>query len=217
MELYAFFELRRMRWIRFGVVLLLLGMGIGVFLYHFDDLRTFEAVCQDPVNVEAVVSVEVDLPYYDKYLSYTYDGICFDRVFYHSTKSTDTLWEDGSVITVSIDPRNPGALAEQMLSADAIHLALVLMAAGLSAGGYALALQNDRFRAWRLRVAQKRSRDGLDYAWDAFMLALIIWVVLWLALAVAFPAVCGATASCLCLLAVVFLAFLPLFDRISSR
>lgn len=54
MRLYAFFELRRMRLARWTAAVLLVCLGIGIFLWNVDDLRSYEATRREPVNVGAV-------------------------------------------------------------------------------------------------------------------------------------------------------------------
>lgn len=43
MMLFAFFELRQLRLLRWTSVLLLLGLGVGLFLRNMNDLRSFGA------------------------------------------------------------------------------------------------------------------------------------------------------------------------------
>lgn len=221
MGLYAFFELQKMRWVRWTVVVLLVCLGIGIFLQNLDDLRNYEAACHDPVNVVAVISVEEERgwigTYYCEYLSYTYDGAAYERVLYRTGESADSLLEDGNTITVTLDPRNPGALAIRMVSVGSLYLAVVLTGVAAALGLYCLALQSSRFYAWRVRRVKKRKACGPAYARDVFLLTLALIFLLGTALAMVFPSTCGLMALVLTFFCGLAGMFVPFYEKHAYR
>lgn len=175
-ELMPFFEPvdMRHRMVQWAAVLLLICLGAGMFLWNLDDLQICEQISREPLLVEAVISVEKESGllshYYTQYLSYTHNGIAYDRVIYRSNQNPGLWADDGETITISVDPRDPGKLAKKILNDTVIVGSILLTAAGAALAVYAAALRSGRFRRWRCR---RSGKEDPDYLMDLVLLTVL--------------------------------------------
>ena len=179
-------------------------ISVAIFLFNFNDVVAYEAACNDPVYVQATITVEFDKTllsaseYFKAVLDYHYDGVHYQNVFYRSTQSRRILEDHGTTITVAVDPNNPGQLVRNMWN-QWTDLSIPLWALGLSGLIYTLALAFPRFRAWRVCAANKpawisrpygKSKPEVskpDYFKDLFFLMVLIWILTAVILSLAFP------------------------------
>ena len=145
--------------IKYGIIALVLVLGIGVFLIQLDELQTYEYACANPIILEAdrtVVDSEYWFTggtYYEIYLSYEYDGIFYENVFYMTSKNPGTPWDGIKTVTVALAPNDPGVPIRNMFQEGPVFLAIILWSVGLSMLIYGMGLTFPAFRQWRVRRA----------------------------------------------------------------
>ena len=190
--------------IKWVSIILCILFGLGTFLVNLEDMQAYEDACKSPVVVEATKSVVFtrgitgSLSYVTQ-LSYSYNGIYYSNVFYQSSRSPSTLDYRGEVITVAINPNNPGELMCDMFPEGRVIFAVVIWSIGLSLLIYGIAIKIETFRDWRIDRANHRGflsrlfpgpmqyQENPDYLKDSFFLALLIHCVSKVILIVLFP------------------------------
>ena len=135
-------------------ITLVMLLGFSIFLLRLDNLLTYEYACGHPVIVEAERKlVYIHDTYHDIYLSYTYNDVRYEDIYYGSSKNPGIRWDGVTTMSVAVDPMNPAQPIHNMFSPDPTILAVVLWALGLSMLIYGLALKLPTFHAWRVRKA----------------------------------------------------------------
>ena len=165
----------------------------------------YETACNDPVYVQATITVKKSTSLFstadsiDVVLDYSYNGVYYPNVYYRSSRGPSWWADNGKTIPVAVNPENPGQLVQDMLNHTAVWLSPLLCALGLSALIYTLALEFPRFRAWRVRAANKpalisrpygKSKPAVyepDYLKDIFILMLPILTITSVILSLIFP------------------------------
>ena len=192
--------------IKWVSIILCILFGLGTFLVNLEDMQAYEDACKSPVVVEATKSVVFtrgitgSLSYVTQ-LSYSYNGIYYSNVPYQSSRSPSTLDYRGEVITVAINPNNPGELMCDMFPEGRVIFAVVIWSIGLSLLIYSIAIKIDTFRDWRIDRANHQGflsrlfpgpmqyQENPDYLKDSFFLALLIHCVSKIILIVLFPSI----------------------------
>lgn len=182
--------------IRWTVIVLLIAMGVGILALNLDDLRAYERAVEEPILVEAVISVEENGwwdEHYTAFLSYTYEGVDYEGVPYWSHQHLDLVQRLGDTVTVALDPRDHGQLAMKMVKTGRINAAIVMLSFGIGLLAYFLALRSEAFRAKREEKAARHSwnKGKPDYVLDTALFVVPVLVLLELGLAVLFPAAFG--------------------------
>ena len=190
----AFFEpdSARRKVMKWGIILLIILSGIGLFLLNVDDVIAYEECIKSPVYVEATVSVRQEgslVTKYPMYLSYSYEGKIYERVPYASNQNELNLRNDGKVIMVAINPDNPSQLVSKMVNKTLFTCSVLIMAVGWALLFYGIAVKIDSFHNWRSKAAQRGgSFSGKpDYWKDIFIVFLIILLSLSFILCMIFP------------------------------
>ena len=151
----------RQKCIKWTVILLVLSLGISIFLFKLDDIQAHEYACEHPVIVEGeqkVVEEHYGLTggsYFEIFVSYSYDGVDYEDVYYRSSKNPSTRWDGGKSITIAVAPNDPGMPIRLMFNEDPVILAAVLWSLGFAALIYGIALEFPRFRNWRVSCANR--------------------------------------------------------------
>lgn len=142
--------------IKWGTIILILLLGISIFFLNLDDIQTYEYARKNPIIVEAERKVVyAGSYYYDIYLSYTYDGVNYEDIYYDYSKNSSIMWDGVETITVALAPNDPGVPIRNMFNAAPISFGVVLWALGLSMLVYGIAIDFPLFRQWRVRQANK--------------------------------------------------------------
>ena len=180
-------------------------ISVTLFVFRLDDIVAYETACNDPVYVQATITVKKSTSLFstadsiDVVLDYSYNGVYYPNVLYRCSRSPRWWTDNGKTITVAVNPENPGQLVQDMLNHTAVWLSPLLCALGLSALIYTLALEFPRFRAWRVRAANKpalisrpygKSKPEVyepDYLKDIFILMLPILIITSVILSLIFP------------------------------
>ena len=191
-QIFNFFESPSKRRLRVGIALALILVGLSLFVWQIDDVAALEQSRREPVQVEAVIHVEGEYgidTYYTEYISYSIDGVSYDRVFLRSGKSPYRMERDGETVLVRLDPRDHGKLEQDMVKDNWFLCSVLMMALGVSMLGYCAALGSDRIRRWLVAVAAKdcRKMDNPDYLPDLVILTMVVHLVMTLVLWVGFP------------------------------
>ena len=197
-QIFRFFESTAKRGLRIGIALALLLAGLGLFLWQMDDVAALEQSCRDPIVVEAVIDVvEYNSGSYDEYVSYTCDGVPYERVFLRSRKSHEAPNDEGNRISITLDPRNHGALAKYMVSMECWNLSLELLSLGLAVFGYGFALRKPKIRQWLVRQSFRREREQEqpDYPVDLAFVTILMLGLLGLLLWGVFPMAVGGSVA----------------------
>lgn len=197
-QIFRFFESPVKRGLRIGIGLVLMLLGLGLFVWQLDDVAALEQSCREPIVVDAVIDVvQYNSGSYDEYVSYTYEGVSYERVFLCYRKSHHAPEDEGDLISVTLDPRDHGALARHMVSMECWNLSLVLMALGLALFGYCLALRKPKIRQWLARQAfcNERELDQPDYPVNLAFMTLLVLMLIGLALWACFPMAIGGSVS----------------------
>lgn len=140
--------------VKWGIIYFLLLLGLSIFLINLDDLHAFAYACEHPIIVEAERKlVYTHEPYHDIYISYTYDGVQYEDIYYGYSKNPGIRWDGVKTLTVALDPNDPGTPVEYMYHATPAALGVVLWSLGLSMLIYGTLLEFPAFRAWRVRKA----------------------------------------------------------------
>ena len=170
---------RAVKWI--GITLTLL-MGLGLFLCNLNDLIAYEKACAVPTYVQATVSVSMGSNPNRRYverLSYEYSGVEYQDVFYTSHAYRDTAAKDGEVISVAINPENPGELLQCMVNFGFVYAGIIVTALGFALLSYGIISETSAF--------QKRCRTcGNPLSHHQISIILLFGVFL----AVEFAAMC---------------------------
>ena len=146
----------KQRWIKWGIIALILLLGMSIFLLNLDDIKTYEYACEHPIIVEAERElVYKHDTYHDIYLSYTYDGVKYDNIYYSTSKNPGIRWDGKETLTVAVAPNDPGVPLRNMFDPAPISFGVVLWALGLSMLIYGIAINFSSFRHWRVRQANK--------------------------------------------------------------
>ena len=180
-------------------------ISVIAFMLHLDDMIAYEAACNDPVYVQATITVQRPTSLFstaeslESVLDYSYDGVYYQNVYYHGNQNP-SMWEDhGTTITEAVNPNNPGQLLRHMLNGWSIWIPILLWGLGMSGLIYTLALAFPRFRVWRVHAANKpawisrpygKSKPEVskpDYFKDLFFLMVLIWILTAVFLSLVFP------------------------------
>ena len=125
---------RMIKWI---AILLVNVIGIFCFVSSVMDICYLQRVCREGVWVDAVISAkpgniwdrEAD---YECRLSYEYDGIRYEDVFYQGGRSPERMKDNGKTIRVLIDPQNPTQLAERIVNVFLVAVSLIVFSVGIA-------------------------------------------------------------------------------------
>ena len=191
--------------IKWGIILMVLLLGVSIFLTNLDDMQAYEYACKNPVIVEAKRTVKVSQPrfsaitYYDLYLSYHYEGVDYSDILYRSTQNSNYLFDDIDTITVAVAPNNPSIPIIRMFNEGPITFAVVLCLLGLSMLIYGILIELPLFRDWRIRQENRRRAKWKphtcankfathpDYFRDLFMVFAPIAFISYIILEIIFP------------------------------
>ena len=197
-QIFSFFESPSKRGMRIGIAVMLMLLGLCLLAWQLDDVAALEQSCRDPIVAEAVIDVvEYNSGSYDAYVSYTCDGVRYERVFLYRTKNHYAKDDEGKLKSVTLDPRDHGALARHIVSTERWNLSLVLLALGLAWLGYCFALGKPKIRQWMIRQAFRREREleQPDYPVDLAFVTLLVLVLMGLILWACFPMAVGGSVS----------------------
>lgn len=189
-QIFNFFESPSKRRLRVCIALALILVGLSLFVWQIDDVAALEQSRREPVQVEAVIHVEVvDGTYNDEYISYVCDGVSYDRVYLGRKKSWLSMEREGKTMVVTLDPRDHGKLERDMVKDNWFLCSVLMMALGVSMLIYCAALGSDRIRRWLVAVAAKdcRKMDNPDYLPDLVILTMVVHLVMTLVLWGCFP------------------------------
>ena len=128
-------EKYRGRAVQWSVITLTLLLGVGLFLWNLNDLIVYEKACAEPTYVQATVSVSMGSHANRRYverLSYIYRGVDYQGVFYNSHAFRDTAAKDGEVVSVAINPENPGELLQYTVYFGFVYAGIIVTALGLA-------------------------------------------------------------------------------------
>lgn len=146
----------KQRYIKWGIIALVLLLGISIFLMNLDEMQDYEYACNNPVLVEAQRKVVyVDSIYHDVYLSYTHNDIQYDDIFYMTVKNPSITWDGVDTLTVAVAPKDPGIPIRNMFNTTPISFGVVLWALGFSMFVYGIAIEFPSFRDWRVKQANR--------------------------------------------------------------
>lgn len=201
-QIFRFFESPSKRGLRVGIALALILLGMCGFMRQIDDVAALEEAKQEPIVVDALLTVVSDgHGGYNKLVSYSYDGVDYERVFYYSTENHYAKKDDGETIRVMLNPRNHGQLTRNIVNEMTLNLPLISMALGLGLFSYCACLGNSRIRSRLVRIASGRDReqDQPDYLVDLLFMATLILMLMGVILWIMFPlaAGCGYVAAAL--------------------
>ena len=191
--------------IKWGIILMVLLLGVSIFLTNLDDMQAYEYACKKPVIVEAKRIIKVSQPrfsaitYYDLYLSYHYEGVDYSDILYRSTQNSNYLFDDIDTITVAVAPNDPSIPIIRMFNEGPITFAVVLCLLGLSMLIYGILIELPLFRDWRIRQENRRRAKWKphtcankfathpDYFRDLFMVFAPIAFISYIILEIIFP------------------------------
>ena len=182
-------ETTRQRVIKWTAICLVLCLGLGLLLVNLPDLIAYNEVCQEPIYVDATVSVRRGSSYYyDEYLSYEYENTVYKDIYYRTVKSWVANVQ-GTIITVAINPNHPVQLVEHMVQGDFSQLSMLILAVGIAMLLYGIAIEFASFRNWRLSKAIRKSSRAIepDYLMDMFVFSALVATVVFSVMALSFP------------------------------
>ena len=196
----------RQRILKWMLIISIVLISVTLFLLNLDDIVAYEAACNNPAYVQATITVKHAASLLsstggslDIVLDYNYDGVHYQNIYYQSSKSSNRWADQGSTITVAVNPENPAQPIRNMLNTIFVWPPCVLWTLGLSGLIYTLALACPRFRAWRIRIANKPSFLSRpygkpqsevfepDYLKDIFLIMLPILIITSVILSLIFP------------------------------
>ena len=154
-------EANAQKCIKWTVIFLVLSLGFSIFLFKLDDIQTYEYACENPIIVEAERNVVENHywltggPYYEIYVSYSYDSVTYEDVFYRTSKNPGIRWDGVESIAVAVAPNDPSMPIRNMFNETPVIFAVILWALGLSMLIYGIALEFGSFREWRVRQANR--------------------------------------------------------------
>ena len=130
---------------------------------------------------------------YECRLSYEYDGIHYEDVFYQGSRSPYIMEDNGKMIRVLIDPQNPTQLAERIVNVFLVAVSLILFSVGIAMLLSGIAIEVPGFYQKRLALQQRKypHLTSLDHWSDVGLIAGILFIVLWIALILIFRDVIG--------------------------
>lgn len=219
-QIFNFFESPSKRRLRVCIALALFLVGLSLFVWQIDDVAALEQSRREPVQVEAVIHVEVvDGTYNDEYISYVCDGVSYDRVYLGRKKSWLSMEREGKTMVVTLDPRDHGKLERDMVKDNWFLCSVLMMALGASGLLYSAVLGADRVRRWLVCIAgtENRKQDVPDYLLDFVMLTLVVYLVLDLVLWRRFPQAVGFGPALTPILLLVFGVILRQTIRLYER
>ena len=150
--------------IKWGGIAMVMLLGISIFLLRLDNLQAYEYACKHPIIVEAerklVYTHDI---YHEIYLSYTYDGVKYEDIYYRTSKNPSIRWDGITTLTVAVDPNNPAMPIENMFFPSPTLFGIVLWALGLSMLIYGIALKFPTFHTWRVKKASHPGFLGKPY------------------------------------------------------
>ena len=190
---------RMIKWI---AILLVNVIGIFCFISSVMDICYLQRVCREGVWVDAVISAkpgniwdrEAD---YECRLSYEYDGIHYEDVFYQGSRSPYIMEDNGKTIRVLIDPQNPTQLAERIVNVFLVAVSLIVFSVGIAMLLYGIAIEVPGFYQKRLALQQRKypHLTSLDHWPDVGLMAGILFIVLWITLILIFRDVIGSNVT----------------------
>ena len=221
-QIFNFFESPLKRRLRVGIALALILVGLSLFVWQIDDVAALEQSRRKPVQVEAVIHVEVEYginTYYREYISYSIDGVSYDRVFLSSGKSPYRMERDGEIELVNLDPRDHGKLERDMVRDNRFLCSVLMMALGVSGLLYSAVLGSDRVRRWLVSIAAKDSRklENPDYLPDLVILTVLVYLLMTLVLWGCFPLAVGFVPAFVPFLLLVSWVPIRMIFRLSER
>ena len=168
-------------------------VGISAFVSIMLDISCLQRVCREGVYVEAVVSVRLGELWileadYESWLSYEFDGKCYEDVFYRGSRSPSLMEDNGKTIRVLIDPQNPTQLAEKIVNIFWVAVSLIVFSVGIAMLLYGTAIEVPGFYQKRLALQQRKypRLTSLDHWPDVGLMAGILVIVLWITLILIF-------------------------------
>ena len=153
---------RAVKWIAITLILLL---GIGLFSFNLNDLIGYEKACAEPTCVQAAVSVSMESNPNRRYverISYTYGGVEYRDVFYASHAYRDTAMKDGEVVSVAINPENPGELLQYMVNFGFVYAGIIVTALGLALLSYGIISATSAFQKRRRTFGNPLSHQQIN-------------------------------------------------------
>ena len=221
-QIFNFFESPAKRRLRVGIALALILVGVCLFVWQIDDVAALEQSRRDPLQVEAVINVEVTYgidTHYTEYISYLCDGIQYDRIFLRSGRSPHRMERDGETELVNLDPRNHRKLERDMVNDNSFLCSVLMMALGASVLLYCAALGWNRIRRWLVAVAAKDSRklENPDYLPDLAILTMLVYLLMTLLLWGGFPLAVGFAPAFVPFLLLVSWVPIRMIFRLSER
>lgn len=195
---YAFLQPTSMRnkIIKLIAALLLLVVGIGMLLFNIPDALAYEQACKDPILVEAVISVDEVLaddvwyrpvPRWEMYLSYEYNGKEYQDVYYYGRQNPYYSDREGEVVTVALNPKNPGELRMQMVNIT-FSYSVVPISAGLALLIHGILIDLDSYGQWRKSLAEKYPKLlSIDALKDVVVIFVLLMFLSHLILKFIFP------------------------------
>jgi hypothetical protein len=182
---------RMIKWI---AILLVNVIGIVCFVSSVMDICYLQRVCREGVWVDAVISAKPGNIWnrkadYESWLSYEYDGIRYEDVFYDAGRSPERMKDNGKTIRVLIDPQNPPQLAEKIVNIFWVAVSLIVFSVGIAMLLYGVAMEVPGFYQKRLALQQRKypHLTSLDHWPDVGLMAGILFIVLWITLILIFP------------------------------
>lgn len=178
--------------IKWTAICLLILLGLGLLLINLDDLIVYEKACDDPIYVQGTVSVSYNpgsnREFVEK-LSYSYNGVEYQDVFYRSVANGKYASEEGKIISVAINPKNPGELLQHMVNSGFVVASLILMCLGIALLVYGIAIENDTFRNWRRTCGAKDAYGERKprYGMDVLLTFVVVLAVGLVAMCIIFP------------------------------
>ena len=146
----------KLKCIKWGSIAMVMLLGINIFLLRLDNLQAYEYACKHPIIVEAerklVYTHDI---YHDIYLSYTYDGVKYEDIYYRTSKNPSIRWDGITTLTIAVAPNNPAMPIQNMFSPSPTLFGVVLWSLGLSMLIYGTALEFRSFRTWRVKKANQ--------------------------------------------------------------
>lgn len=169
-------------------IVLILVSGLCLSAYCIVDIIAYEKACNNPVLVDAQISVEIEnapLSFelrYIEYLSYEYGGVKYEGIVLKSHKewATYALSNDGKTVSVAINPNDPSQLVQYMVNDFLNTISLVILSVGLAFLVYGILIENDRIWNWRVSRASKSAFSTVqpDYFKDSVILILFFATLL---------------------------------------
>lgn len=221
-QIVNFFESPAKRRLRIGIALTLILAGLVLFVWQIEDVVALEQSRREPVQVEAVIHVEVEYginTYYTEYISYSIDGVSYDRVFLRSGRSPHRMERDGETELVNLDPRDHGKLERDMVRDNRFLCSVLMIALGVSVLLYCAALGWNRIRRWLVSIAAKDSREleNPDYLPDLVILTVLVYLLMTLVLWGCFPLAVGFVPAFVPFLLLVSWVPIRMIFRLSER